>query len=194
MVAAPRQPVPWHGVAETVSELRVRDARRGDARAIAHVHTRTWQEAYAHVFPAERLAGLVEEHRAEQWRGWIESPRPRTETIVAEEGGEVVGFAHVGPARDPEALPELEGELYAIYVLPEAWGRGVGRALMRELLERLRRLGFREAVLWVLEDNPRTRRYYELAGWRFDGGVMEEPILDVVARQVRYRIALAPVV
>lgn len=171
-------------------DLRVRDAQPNDAAGIAHVHTRTWQIAYEHVFPTERLAGIVEEHRAEQWREWIESEAPRSHALVADEGEAIVGFAHFGPTRDPEAYQELVGELYAIYVLPEAWGRGIGRALMAEVLVRLRHDGFREAILWVLEDNPRTRRYYELGGWQFDGGTKEEPVLDTVVHEVRYRIAL----
>ena len=168
----------------------VRDATVADASGIARVHTRTWQQAYDHVFPTNRLAGLVEEHRAEQWRVWLSSPAQRRHILVAEDAGEVVGFASVGPTDDPEASLELVGELYAIYVLPEAWGRGVGRALMRELLDRLRGEGFREAVLWVLEDNPRTRRYYELSGWHHDGGKKEEAMLDLSVPLVRYRIAL----
>jgi GNAT superfamily N-acetyltransferase len=170
----------------------VRDATADDAAGIAHVHTRTWQRAYEHVFPTDRLAGLVEEHRAEQWRTWLAEPRPRRHTVVAEEDGRVVGFADLGPSRDPASSPETSGELYAIYVLPEAWGQGVGRALMAEVLERLRGDGYREAILWVIEDNPRTRRYYELAGWQFDGGTKEEAVLDIAVRQVRYRISLEP--
>jgi hypothetical protein len=61
---------------------------------------------------------------------------------------------------------------------------------MSEVLARLRQDGFREAILWVIEDNPRTRRYYELAGWKLDGGTKEEAVLDVPVRQVRYRIAV----
>jgi RimJ/RimL family protein N-acetyltransferase len=63
---------------------------------------------------------------------------------------------------------------------------------MAEVLTRLRGDGFREAILWVIEDNPRSRRYYERAGWHFDGGAKEETILDVAVVQVRYRIALPP--
>jgi GNAT superfamily N-acetyltransferase len=121
------------------------------------------------------------------WRDRIETPEPRMHTVVAERG-EVVGFSHLGLARDTPGGDV--GELYAIYVHPEAWGGGVGRALMAETLERLRAEGFGEAMLWVLEDNPRTRRFYELAGWHADGGVKEEEWLGTTIREVRYRIDL----
>jgi GNAT superfamily N-acetyltransferase len=167
----------------------VRDADVDDARGIARVHTRTWQLAYDHVFPTERLAGIVEERRAEQWHEAIREPEARSHTLVAAEVDRVVGFASFGPSREP-VVGETTAELYAIYVLPEAWGRGIGRALMAEVLERLRHEGFTEAILWVIEDNPRTRRYYERAGWHADGGVKDEAVLDIQVRQVRYRIQL----
>jgi RimJ/RimL family protein N-acetyltransferase len=62
---------------------------------------------------------------------------------------------------------------------------------MVEALERLRRLGFEEATLWVLEDNPRARRFYEIAGWRPDEIVKEDEFLRTRVREVRYRIELA---
>ncbi len=63
---------------------------------------------------------------------------------------------------------------------------------MDESLRQLRGEGFGEAVLWVLEDNPRTRRFYELAGWHADGGVKDEEVLETSVREIRYRITLEP--
>jgi ribosomal protein S18 acetylase RimI-like enzyme len=144
------------------------------------------------VFPSEELDGLAsrEADRERHWRGIVESPSARSHTLVAERADEVVGFASLGPARDDD--PDVVGELYAIYVLPEAWGQGVGQALMTEVLGRLREERFHEALLWVLEDNPRTRRYYELAGWRVDGEAKDDMFLDTSVREMRYRISLEP--
>jgi RimJ/RimL family protein N-acetyltransferase len=50
--------------------------------------------------------------------------------------------------------------------------------------------GFEEAILWVLEENPRSRTFYELAGWSADGTVKDEEWLGTVVREVRYRIRL----
>jgi GNAT superfamily N-acetyltransferase len=167
----------------------VRPATPEDADAIADVHIRSWQEAYTHVFPAEELAGLTETRgeRAERWRSTTQEPRPRSHALVAEKEGTVAGFAYAAPSRDEGGDC---GELYMIYVAPEEWGCGAGQALMGEVLGRLREDGFPEAILWVLADNPRTRRFYELSGWEFDGGTKDEEWLGTLVREVRYRIAL----
>jgi GNAT superfamily N-acetyltransferase len=107
---------------------------------------------------------------------------------VAVDGERVVGFSSLGPARAGED-PSL-GELFTIYVLPDWWGAGVGRALMASTVHHLRAEGFAHAILWVLEDNPRTRRFYEQSGWHADGAVKDEEWLGTTIREVRYRIDL----
>jgi GNAT superfamily N-acetyltransferase len=164
--------------------VHVRRALRGDAAAIADVHVRTWQTAYEHVFGPERLAGIDVSRRAS---GWARGLADGEIAFVAEEDGRLVGFASVGPARDLEGL----GELYAIYVLPEAWGTGAGPGLMRAAVGELRAAGYADAVLWVLEDNPRARRFYEREGWEHDGSVKEDEFLGLRVPEVRYRIRLA---
>jgi ribosomal protein S18 acetylase RimI-like enzyme len=172
-------------------DLVVREATTDDAAAIARVHTRSWQGAYAHVFPAERLHRLddLEDRRAGDWRGWLELADARRHTLVALRGDELVGFVHGGPARDDDVDATRVGELFAIYVSPDRWGSGAGRALMTAHLERLRTSDFSEAILWVLEDNPRARRFYEAAGWSTDGATKEDEFLETRVREVRYRIA-----
>lgn len=170
----------------------MREAKPDDVGDIARVHIQAWQVAYAHVFPAEALEGLSSgfDRRAAFWRQTIDAEGTRAHTLVGQDGDRIVGFASIGPTRDVDLDPEHVGELYAIYVLPDAWGKGVGQALMRKLVGELHADGFHEAILWVLEDNPRTRRFYELAGWRLDGADKDDTIFDTSVREVRYRIAL----
>jgi RimJ/RimL family protein N-acetyltransferase len=59
--------------------------------------------------------------------------------------------------------------VYAIYVDPDRWSTGTGRALMDTAVAHLHDAGFVEIRLWVLDDNPRARRFYERAGFRADG-------------------------
>jgi GNAT superfamily N-acetyltransferase len=174
-------------------EIVVREAVPNDADGIARVHVASWQVAYDHIFPAEALARLddTSDRRVAYWRREVEAHVPLSSTLVAESDAEIVGFVDVRPSRDEGAEAERTAELTAIYVAPRAWGLGAGRLLMAEALERLRRLGFEEATLWVLEDNPRARRFYEIAGWRPDESIKEDEFLSTRVREVRYRIELA---
>jgi len=159
----------------------VRRAQVGDAEALGEIHVRTWQTAYEHIFGADRLAGLRPERRIEQWRRWL------TEGVDAwvfeDDGGTVVGFVWIGDSRE---APE-EGELFAIYVLPDSWGSGAGAELMAVGRDALR-AAYPTSILWVLEDNPRARRFYEREGWELDGGRKEDELLGVTAVEVRYRL------
>jgi GNAT superfamily N-acetyltransferase len=48
-------------------------------------------------------------------------------------------------------------------------GQGLGRQLMTATLANLAAAGYREAALWVLQDNARARPFYSQAGWAADG-------------------------
>lgn len=159
----------------------VRRATIQDAREIAEVHVATWRGAYAHAFPAEVLAALDVEERERLWQRAVANEDMAV--FVTEDGGSVKGFVSVGPSREVEG----EGELYAIYVHPDAWGTGSGPALMSEarrwLAER-----FPAAILWVLEDNPRARRFYEREGWTV-GDRRLDVVRGVEVAEVRYRVS-----
>jgi ribosomal protein S18 acetylase RimI-like enzyme len=152
---------------------------------VADVHTRSWQGAYEHVFGAERLATISVESRRSWWERCI---RERLEMVLVavDASGEVVAFASTGPDREDPT----RGELYAIYALPEAFGRGAGRALIAEVVATLREAGYTDAILWVLADNPRARAFYEREGWTPDGAAKSEEWLGLTVHEVRYRRAL----
>jgi len=160
----------------------VRPARPDDAAAVAEVHVRTWQAAYEHVFGEERLASIDHTRR----RTLAERAIASGGVAVAEEDGRIVGFVSVGPSTDVEG----EGELFAIYVLPEAWGSGAGHGLM-DAAKELLRASYTDATLYVLEDNPRARRFYEREGWALDGVTKADEFLGMPVPEVRYRIRLA---
>ena len=153
----------------------IRPGTAADAEGVARVQVETWQAAYAHALPSDQLQALSLEEAVERHRRW-------PPTFVAERGGEIVGFISVGSSRDPDT----DGELFAIYVHPEHWGTGVGRTLIESGEEELRALGHEEAILWVLDDNPRARRFYELAGWSVDGPAREILIFGFDVSEVRY--------
>jgi len=168
-----------------IHNLIVRDAVVDDAHAMGHLHVRAWQSAYRGVMPDEYLDGLQAHDRVEMWRDRI-SRSDLPPILVAALADEVVGFAAFG-AENPPASPPTCGELYAINLDPDYWGRGIGRVLLRRVTEALVAMGYEEAVLWVVPENQRARALYESEGWVADGGRSTEEILGVTVTDIRYR-------
>jgi len=137
----------------------IRRATEDDAAGIARVQVETWRAAYADALPSETLRDIDVARRAEQWRGWLGGA---SSTFVGEVDGEIRGFTGVGEAREEPGV----GELYTIYVLPSDWGTGLGTSLIERAEQELRARGFGSALLDVLAENPRARRFYERQGWR----------------------------
>jgi len=101
-----------------------------------------------------------------------------------------VAFARIRRSPDSDAHPVRTGELDTFYALPPSWGRGVGRFVMRAVLDALRSQGYSEATLWTAEQNRRPRQIYEAAGWKLDGAERLKVFLGAELRELRYRIAL----
>ena len=152
--------------------VAIREAIPSDARAIAEVHVASWRWAYRDDLPAEFLDALSVDDRERMWNEWFTSDGRAAGTLVAQEQGRVVGFCSFGPCRDDDAS-ERTAEVMTIYVLEDVAGRGIGRGLFASATDRLRVLGFEQARLWVMASNARSRRFYERAGWFWDGTTSE---------------------
>lgn len=144
--------------------LVLRDAVREDAAAVAAVHVATWQLAYRGTVPDAYLTKLTVSDQTAQWRRILMNSKVRT--IVAQDT-DIVGFVSIGPASDIDA--KGLSELFALYVLPDRWGSGIGRRLCEAAITDARSLKFPKMVLWVFADNYRARKFYDSAGFRPDG-------------------------
>lgn len=159
----------------------IRPATLEDATAIARVHVASWQSTYRGMLPDEFLASLSETGYAERWKRVIGDGSSKV--YVAEDGGEVVGFASGGRERAGET--GYTGELYAIYVIDAAQRRGFGRELVRATVAGLRELGLDDMIIWVLRDNQPARSFYERLGGEYIRG---QPITigSVTLEEVSY--------
>jgi ribosomal protein S18 acetylase RimI-like enzyme len=108
----------------------------------------------------EFLAALSEYGYTERWERVILDRA--SFVLVAEDAGDVVGFASGGRERAGET--GYVGELYAIYLLESAQRRGFGRELFRSAVESLRGMELADLIVWVLRDNHRARGFYERLG------------------------------
>lgn len=172
-----------------VADAQIRDAVASDAESMGRLHVRAWQSAYRGVMPDEYLDGLRSDERITMWRDIIAN-QAGPQLLVAVDAGNVVGFAAFGAERASSSASSC-GELYAINLDPDHWGRGIGRELLRRATDALIAMGYGEAVLWVIPENERARNLYESEGWVADGGVSTEDILGVTVTDIRYRRLLA---
>jgi ribosomal protein S18 acetylase RimI-like enzyme len=146
---------------------------------------RAWQTAYRGLMPDDYLDGLTVDDRTDQWtRVLTGEPDPRQAFLVAEAEGRVVGFVAVGGEMD--VADATRGEVSALNVDSDQWGRGAGRALLAAGGGHLCGIGFATAVLWVHRDNARARRFFQAAGWRADGTERRIDALGVEVPVVRY--------
>ncbi len=94
---------------------------------------------------------------------------PRAAYWVVADGDRVVGGGGIAPL---EGGPDDTCELKKMYFLPEARGRGVGRALIDVALAAARERGFRRCYLETLESMRAARALYEKLGFRPRSGAL----------------------
>jgi ribosomal protein S18 acetylase RimI-like enzyme len=173
-------------------EFAVRVGTRDDADAITDVQVASWRAGYAHVFPDTVLyAEDFDSIRRNFWRNWRFGPGHRIAVVEADAGeGEprLIGFCSYGPERERARGHTGRGEVWAFYLHPDFWGSGAAEPLMDHVEQRLQAEGFATAVLWVLDDNPRARRFYERHGWAATGIAANfDEYCDVSVPEVEYR-------
>jgi len=150
----------------------IRPAVPADALAVARVHVRAWQAGYQGLLPAAYLEALRAEDRAARYTfGAASGPA----TSVADEGDAILGFATI-----------KDDELSALHVDPDAWSRGVGRALIAHARAELVARGVRRAWLWLLAGNTRAQRFYERDGWIASGETRSDVVWGAPVDEVRY--------
>ena len=147
--------------------MQVREAVLADAHDVAKIHVQTWQAAYRGIVAESYLDGLSVEAREVNWRRAIESGKPSI--LVADDVNDLLGWIAFGRCRDSDKLSNV-GEIEAIYVAPQNWSTGVGRALWLAARERLRAAGFSSVTLWVLARNERAKKFYASAGFQLESG------------------------
>jgi GNAT superfamily N-acetyltransferase len=189
----------------------IRSASTADAAQIAAVMRDSWFAAYDGIIAPAIIdratapdggARIRQSFRTRPWQRMIAAVarRPAPDRGTAGDAAGIVGYASFGPERDvldmawpypltPAGSDGQVAELYALYVHPDWWSTGTGRALMDQVLAKVTAAGYMCITLWVLEANARARRFYARAGFIPDGA---RHVLDDLGgvTEVRYRRTL----
>ena len=162
----------------------VRRAIRGDAEAIRKVASESWHTAYGPIlgretveeklddwYAVDGLERSIEEAATEEDAFFVvaeledrSEPEQRFEledrSEPAASGDRIVGFAHVVSHSEFRSIASLA----RIYVRPDHWGNGIGRAMLADV-ERYLTGKYDRLRLAVLADNEIGVRFYESTGF-----------------------------
>ena len=147
-----------------IKEMESDDEIKGKA----YVHFKSWHEAYKGIVSDEYLEKMTAEKCEALSYKW------RDRVITAKDNGRVVGFVGYGESSELQGY----GEIFALYVLSEYYGTGVGQMLLDAAFEKLAE--YPHKCLWVLKENKRARRFYEKNGFYPDGAEKFSPMIAAV--------------
>ena len=150
---------------------------------MAEIHVASWQASYKGIVPDEHLRTLSVEKRQAYWREAIEYAEPQVQ--VAMDDDKIVGFVGFDRSRD-KGTPPTMGEIWAIYVTPSHWDKGVGLALWDAAREGLQDEGCTHVSVWLPIANERAMRFHELAGFKREmASAKTVPIGTVKIEEIR---------
>lgn len=135
--------------------MRIRDATAEDAAAILGIYAPVVRESVA--------TFELEPPSVSEMRRRIAQVTERYPWLVFEGTSGVAGYAYAAPYHSRPAYA-WTCEV-SVYVGEEARGRGAGKALLRELLERLTKSGFVVAIARIALPNDASVRLFETHGF-----------------------------
>ncbi|MBE1554195.1 GNAT superfamily N-acetyltransferase [Filibacter limicola] len=160
--------------------MLIRKAELEDTMGIAKVHVDSWRTTYKGIVPDAFLENLSYEQREQIWKGAVKA----NHVYIAEDGdGQVIGFSTGGTERTGK-YELYTGELYAIYVLKEHQGKGIGRLLVQSVVDDLKNMKLNSMLIWAIEENPACRFYEAIGGKKIDS--MEIEIAGKKLKEIAY--------
>lgn len=157
--------------------ISIRTATTDDIPTIAALHIDGWKGAYGGIVDQGYLDSLTVEKRIEDWKGWLATEE--STVFIADDDGKPAGFVVIGRTKTPPPgsspiRPSHSGEVYALYLNPDHWRKGIGTMLIKHAARELKARKHSTLCLWVLDGNSRAKGFYEAMGGQKLGSKMIE--------------------
>jgi ribosomal protein S18 acetylase RimI-like enzyme len=147
---------------EDLLDYAISPAGPADALELGRVHVKSWRETYPGILPQAALDRMSAPMHARRFRHELTEAKEGHVTLIAEGSSGTVGYA-AGAVLTGEGRA-ADAEVFTLYVLRQAQGAGVGRALLRASARVLKAQGAGSLMLFVLTRNERARGFYERMG------------------------------
>ncbi|MCM1023804.1 MAG: GNAT family N-acetyltransferase [Prevotella sp.] len=161
------------------NKMEVRYITPADDRlAISGIYEESWKFAYKEIIPQDYLDSIPKGHWA------LNIDNPDRETLICVDNGKIVGTSSFCKSRFEQF--QGWGEVISVYLLPDYIGKGFGKRLMEAALLELKKQGYENVFLWVLEENIRARNFYTKFGFVQTDDFLDDNIGGKNLREVRY--------
>ena len=139
--------------------ILLRKATEQDIPVIQHIAAMTWEPTYVPIIGREQVDYMLKTMYSKL--ALLEQLQAGDEFLIAEMGSKDVAFASYG------RIPGKDGayKLHKLYVLPTAHGKGIGKFLINEVVNKVRRAGGHSLALNVNRSN-KAKDFYEKAGFK----------------------------
>lgn len=140
----------------------IRQAKLEDAWGIAKVHVKSWRTTYKGIIPDTYLDALTYEQKLDNWRMHMRMTNAfnRHVYIAEDSNRQIIGFIYGGLNDENN---DFHGKIFSMYLLKEFQRKGIGRLLLKTMVEKFISLEINTVMVWVLRDNP-SCHFYEYFG------------------------------
>ena len=140
--------------------ILLRQAERADIHSMASVVVNAWRFAYTDFLPADMMEEWVSQERfisrfRENWH------LPNFRLVACGEEGTILGFAL---QRQPCKLDGFDAEIGGLYIDPSASRKGIGKLLVKAMVEYFIGSGHRSMAIHTLAENKIGCAFYEKIG------------------------------
>jgi GNAT superfamily N-acetyltransferase len=144
--------------------ITYRDARAADAAPLSAMARQSFVDTFGTLYSPSDLAAFLDDAFGVNGLA-AQLSDPDFTVRLAEEDGQIIAFAKMGPVTFPGEWRPDAIELYQFYVLGPWQGQGVAQEMMEWAIFHARDHGAREIILSVYVDNHRARKFYERYGF-----------------------------
>lgn len=146
--------------------------------AISRVYEESWKYAYKDIIPQSFLNSIP----TGNWASNLDQNGRKT--LIMLENNEIIGTSSFCESRFHEF--KGMGEIISIYLLPQYIGKGYGTNLLCTAIAELKKLGYNEIFLWVLEENYSAIKFYEKNGFIKTDKFLDDNIGGKLLREIQY--------
>ena len=131
---------------------------------VATAHLLAWQKTFKGILSKDLLSSLNIYEFLSNWKQHLENEK-RKNFVVLNDKNIAIGFISFESAEENNQWSEIIG----IYIHPDYWDQGYGKALMKKAVTELKNARkYSKIILWTMTANVSARNFYEKAGFKLD--------------------------